>query len=236
MKLVILDRDGVINPTARNTSRPGRMAARRRQPGRRSPVSPRRLQVVVATNQAGLGRGLFDMAALNAMRQDAQGGKPAGRAHRRRVLLPARAGRGLRLPQATAGHAAGIAARYKAALEGAGDRRLAARPAGGGAAAPGRSLLTGKANRRSRPAACPRTEITGSRRRSHRSPYEFLRALIYYLHRRALWVMVMCVAWLPRIPRWKIIMAGRAWPPGWRSMCSASATGARPQNIPANRW
>jgi D-glycero-D-manno-heptose 1,7-bisphosphate phosphatase len=68
MKLVILDRDGVINhdsgqyikspeewkPIAGSLE----AIARFTQAG---------YQVVVATNQSGLGRGLFDMAALNAM-------------------------------------------------------------------------------------------------------------------------------------------------------------------------
>ena len=68
MKLVVLDRDGVINhdsdqyikspeewkPIAGSLE----AIARFTQAGYR---------VVVATNQSGLGRGLFDMAALNAM-------------------------------------------------------------------------------------------------------------------------------------------------------------------------
>jgi D-glycero-D-manno-heptose 1,7-bisphosphate phosphatase len=68
MKLVILDRDGVINADsdeyvkspAEWTPLPGSLdaIARLTQAGYR---------VVVATNQSGLGQGLFDMATLNAM-------------------------------------------------------------------------------------------------------------------------------------------------------------------------
>lgn len=68
MKLVILDRDGVINyDSAQFIKSPGEWKpipgsleaiARLNQAGYR---------VVVATNQSGIGRGLFDMDALNAI-------------------------------------------------------------------------------------------------------------------------------------------------------------------------
>ena len=68
MKLIILDRDGVINFDSDQYIKspeewkpiPGSLdaIARLTQSGWRC---------VVATNQAGIGRGLFDMAALNAM-------------------------------------------------------------------------------------------------------------------------------------------------------------------------
>jgi D-glycero-D-manno-heptose 1,7-bisphosphate phosphatase len=68
MKLVILDRDGVINFDSDNYIKsptewkpiPGSIEgiARLNQGGYR---------VVVATNQSGIGRGLFDMATLNAI-------------------------------------------------------------------------------------------------------------------------------------------------------------------------
>jgi D-glycero-D-manno-heptose 1,7-bisphosphate phosphatase len=68
MKLVILDRDGVINFDSDNYIKhpdewrpiPGSLdaIARLTQDGWR---------VVVATNQSGVGRGLFDMASLNAI-------------------------------------------------------------------------------------------------------------------------------------------------------------------------
>lgn len=68
MKLVILDRDGVIN-----TDSPSYI----KSPDEWKPI-PRSLdaiarltqadfRVVVATNQSGVGRGLFDMATLNAI-------------------------------------------------------------------------------------------------------------------------------------------------------------------------
>jgi D-glycero-D-manno-heptose 1,7-bisphosphate phosphatase len=68
MKLVILDRDGVINHDS---------DAYIKSPGEWKPIAGSldaiaRLtqagyQVVVATNQAGVGRGLFEMATLNAI-------------------------------------------------------------------------------------------------------------------------------------------------------------------------
>jgi D-glycero-D-manno-heptose 1,7-bisphosphate phosphatase len=70
MKLIILDRDGVINHDSEAFIKspdewiplPGSLEAiaRLNQAGYR---------VVVATNQSGVGRGLFDMATLNAIHQ-----------------------------------------------------------------------------------------------------------------------------------------------------------------------
>ena len=68
MKLVILDRDGVINHDSEQYIKSpdewkpiaGSLEAIAR-------LTQAGYQVVVATNQSGLGRGLFDMAALNAM-------------------------------------------------------------------------------------------------------------------------------------------------------------------------
>jgi D-glycero-D-manno-heptose 1,7-bisphosphate phosphatase len=68
MKLVILDRDGVINFDSEKYIKspeewkpiPGSLEAVAR-------LTQNGWHVVVATNQSGLGRGLFDMAALNAM-------------------------------------------------------------------------------------------------------------------------------------------------------------------------
>lgn len=68
MKLVILDRDGTINEDSAEYIKspsewqplPGALEAIAR-------LNHAGWQVVVATNQSGLGRGLFDMAALNAM-------------------------------------------------------------------------------------------------------------------------------------------------------------------------
>ena len=68
MKLVVLDRDGVINADSDEYIKspeewvpiPGSLEAIAR-------LTQAGFRVVVATNQAGLGRGLFDMDMLNAM-------------------------------------------------------------------------------------------------------------------------------------------------------------------------
>ena len=68
MKLVVLDRDGVINLDSDQYIKspqewkpiPGSLEAIAR-------FTQAGFRVVVATNQSGLGRGLFDMATLNAM-------------------------------------------------------------------------------------------------------------------------------------------------------------------------
>ena len=68
MKLVILDRDGVINADSDQYIKspeewkpiPGSLEAIAR-------LTQAGFRVVVATNQSGLGQGLFDMATLNAM-------------------------------------------------------------------------------------------------------------------------------------------------------------------------
>jgi D-glycero-D-manno-heptose 1,7-bisphosphate phosphatase len=68
MKLVILDRDGTINEDSADYVKspsewqplPGALEAIAR-------LNHAGWHVVVATNQSGLGRGLFDMASLNAM-------------------------------------------------------------------------------------------------------------------------------------------------------------------------
>ena len=68
MKLVILDRDGTINADSADFIKtpeewrplPGALEAIAR-------LNHAGWHVVVATNQSGLGRGLFDVAALNAM-------------------------------------------------------------------------------------------------------------------------------------------------------------------------
>lgn len=67
-KLVILDRDGVINADSDAFIKspdewialPGSLEAIAR-------LNHAGYRVVVATNQSGIGRGLFDMAALNAI-------------------------------------------------------------------------------------------------------------------------------------------------------------------------
>lgn len=68
MKLVILDRDGVINYDSDQFIKtpdewkpiPGSLEAIAR-------LNQNGYRVMVATNQSGIGRGLFDMAALNAI-------------------------------------------------------------------------------------------------------------------------------------------------------------------------
>ena len=70
MKLVILDRDGVINYDSEHFIKS--VAEWKALPG--SPEAIAKLtqagyRVVVATNQSGIGRGLFDMDTLNAMHE-----------------------------------------------------------------------------------------------------------------------------------------------------------------------
>lgn len=68
MKLIILDRDGVINQDSDKSIKsveewkpiPGSLEAIAR-------LNQNGYRVVVATNQSGIGRGLFDMGALNAI-------------------------------------------------------------------------------------------------------------------------------------------------------------------------
>jgi len=68
VKLIVLDRDGVINEDSDAFIKtpdewialPGSLAAIAR-------LTQAQWRVVIATNQSGLARGLFDMAALNAM-------------------------------------------------------------------------------------------------------------------------------------------------------------------------
>ena len=70
MKLVVLDRDGVINVDSDQYIKspeewkpiPGSLVAIAR-------LTQAGFRVVVATNQSGLGQGLFDMSALNAMHE-----------------------------------------------------------------------------------------------------------------------------------------------------------------------
>lgn len=70
MKLVILDRDGVINVDSDNfIKRPEEWKA---IPGSLDAVARLNhagFHVVVATNQSGIGRGLFDMTMLNAINE-----------------------------------------------------------------------------------------------------------------------------------------------------------------------
>ena len=77
MKLVILDRDGTVNADSTDyikspeewTPLPGALEAIAR-------LNHAGWHVVLASNQSGLGRGLFDVASLNAMHA-----KKIGRAH-----------------------------------------------------------------------------------------------------------------------------------------------------------
>ncbi|MBM3341837.1 MAG: D-glycero-beta-D-manno-heptose 1,7-bisphosphate 7-phosphatase [Betaproteobacteria bacterium] len=68
MKLIVLDRDGVINhDSAAFIKSPGEW---RPLPGSLNAISRLNqagFHVIVATNQSGIGRGFFDMAALNAI-------------------------------------------------------------------------------------------------------------------------------------------------------------------------
>jgi D-glycero-D-manno-heptose 1,7-bisphosphate phosphatase len=68
MKLVILDRDGVINFDSEHfVKSPAEWKAMPGSPEAIARLTQAGYRVVVATNQSGIGRGLFDMDTLNAM-------------------------------------------------------------------------------------------------------------------------------------------------------------------------
>ena len=68
MKLVILDRDGVINHDSPSYIKsPDEWKAIPRSVDAIARLTQADYRVVVATNQAGVGRGLFEMATLNAI-------------------------------------------------------------------------------------------------------------------------------------------------------------------------
>ena len=98
MKLAILDRDGTLNPLGDDfITSPEEWSA---QPGALEAVA--RLnhagwRVVVATNQPGLGRGLFDVVSLNAIH--AKMLRQVAGAHRRFYCPHAAPGRGPPLPR-----------------------------------------------------------------------------------------------------------------------------------------
>jgi len=68
MKLVILDRDGVINYDSEHFIKsPAEWKPLPGSPEAIAKLTQAGYRVVVATNQSGIGRGLFDMDTLNAM-------------------------------------------------------------------------------------------------------------------------------------------------------------------------
>jgi D-glycero-D-manno-heptose 1,7-bisphosphate phosphatase len=67
MKLIILDRDGVINHDALFVKTPFEWKPLPGSLEAIAKLTQAGYKVVVATNQSGLGRGLFDMATLNAI-------------------------------------------------------------------------------------------------------------------------------------------------------------------------
>ena len=133
MKLVILDRDGTINVDSDDFVKtpeewiplPGALEAIAR-------LNHDGWHVVIASNQSGLGRGLFDVASLNAIQTKmhkmlaAVGGRGGG-GGRCGVLLPAQPGRKLHLPQAAAGFVRADRRAFWHSTEGRADgRRFAA--------------------------------------------------------------------------------------------------------------
>ena len=133
MKLVILDRDGVINQDSdqfiKNTTEwkpiPGSLEAIAK-------LNHAGYRVVVASNQSGIGRGLLDMGcAERDQRQDVPGLAQVGGRIDALFYCPHAAGE-LRLPQTEAGHVR----RHRPAIQRrsrgrAQHRRFAARSAGG---------------------------------------------------------------------------------------------------------
>src|SRR6187399_2872693 len=69
-KLIVLDRDGVINHDSEQFIKsPDEWRAIPRSLEAISRLNHAGYRVVVATNQSGIGRGLFDMAMLNAIHE-----------------------------------------------------------------------------------------------------------------------------------------------------------------------
>ena len=105
VKLIILDRDGVINQDSDAFVKspdewialPGSLQAIAR-------LTQAGWKVVVATNQSGLARGLFDMDTLNAIHAKMRRELAPPAAASTPSPVPARAGRQLRSPQAAARH------------------------------------------------------------------------------------------------------------------------------------
>ena len=135
MKLIILDRDGVINFDSDQFIKspdewkpiPGSLEAIAR-------LTREGWRVVVATNQSGLARGLFEMATLNAIH--AKMHKAVAQAGGRIEAVfycPHAADMNCDCRKPKSGMFDEIAARYGSDLQRrARDWRLAARPAGGG--------------------------------------------------------------------------------------------------------
>ena len=70
MKLIILDRDGVINAdSAQFIKSPEEWKPIKGSLDAIARLNQAGYHVIVATNQSGIGRGLFDMATLNAMHE-----------------------------------------------------------------------------------------------------------------------------------------------------------------------
>ncbi|OGA15526.1 MAG: D-glycero-beta-D-manno-heptose-1,7-bisphosphate 7-phosphatase [Betaproteobacteria bacterium RIFCSPLOWO2_02_FULL_63_19] len=68
MKLIILDRDGVINADSNHFIKsPEEWRPIAGSPEAIAKLTQSGYRVIVATNQSGIGRGLFDMATLNAI-------------------------------------------------------------------------------------------------------------------------------------------------------------------------
>ncbi len=120
MKLVILDRDGVINHDSdqfiKSTEEwqpiPGSLEAIAR-------LSQADYRVVVATNQSGVGRGLFDMAMLNAIHDKmCRAVAHAGGRIDAVFFCPHAADAGCNCRKPKSGMMEEIAARYNMSLEG----------------------------------------------------------------------------------------------------------------------
>jgi len=120
MKLVILDRDGVINQDSDQFIKspeewkpiPGSLEAIAR-------LSQADYRVVVATNQSGVGRGLFDMAVLNAIHDKmCKAVAHAGGRIDAVFFCPHAADAGCNCRKPKSGMMEEIAARYNISLEG----------------------------------------------------------------------------------------------------------------------
>lgn len=129
-KFVILDRDGVINlDSDQFIKTPDEWVPIEGSLEAIAMLNQAGYRVAIASNQSGIGRGLFEMSALNAMHEKMYKALANLGGRVEAVFSPAHRRRQLRLPQAQVGPVrADRRTLWHRAAHGAGGRRFAARP------------------------------------------------------------------------------------------------------------